>query len=418
MCIILEKCSFLRYYILQLKNFTRKKEVLRQMSNVVISDAIKYIGVDDHDIDIFESQYDVPNGISYNSYVILDEKIAVMDTADKRVTEQWFENLANVLGDRKPDYLIVSHMEPDHASNIEEFVKKYPEAKVVGNAKTFAMIPQFFATEITEDKKIVVKEGDELSLGEHTLVFVMAPMVHWPEVMVEYEKKEKVLFSADGFGKFGALDTDEDWACEARRYYFNIVGKYGAQVQALLKKAATLDINTICPLHGPILKENLAYYIGKYNVWSSYEPEDKGILVAYASIHGNTAEAAKKFAKTLEEAGAEKVAITDLSRDDMAEAVEDAFRYDRLVLAAATYDGGIFPCMEEFLHHLKSKNYQKRTVGLIENGSWAPMAAKNMRGILDTMKDVTVLDTVVSIKSTLKDGDMDAMNKLKDELLA
>lgn len=418
MCIILEKCSFLRYYILQLKNFTRKKEVLRQMSNVVISDAIKYIGVDDHDIDLFESQYDVPNGISYNSYVILDEKIAVMDTADKRVTEQWFENLANVLGDRKPDYLIVSHMEPDHASNIEEFVKKYPEAKVVGNAKTFAMIPQFFATEITEDKKIVVKEGDELSLGEHTLVFVMAPMVHWPEVMVEYEKKEKVLFSADGFGKFGALDTDEDWACEARRYYFNIVGKYGAQVQALLKKAATLDINTICPLHGPILKENLAYYIGKYNVWSSYEPEDKGILVAYASIHGNTAEAAKKFAKMLEEAGAEKVAITDLSRDDMAEAVEDAFRYDRLVLAAATYDGGIFPCMEEFLHHLKSKNYQKRTVGLIENGSWAPMAAKNMRGILDTMKDVTVLDTVVSIKSTLKDGDMDAMNKLKDELLA
>ena len=418
MCIILEKCSFLRYYILQLKNFTRKKEVLRQMSNVVISDAIKYIGVDDHDIDLFESQYDVPNGISYNSYVILDEKIAVMDTADKRVTEQWFENLANVLGDRKPDYLIVSHMEPDHASNIEEFVKKYPEAKVVGNAKTFAMIPQFFATEITEDKKIVVKEGDELSLGEHTLVFVMAPMVHWPEVMVENEKKEKVLFSADGFGKFGALDTDEDWACEARRYYFNIVGKYGAQVQALLKKAATLDINTICPLHGPILKENLAYYIGKYNVWSSYEPEDKGILVAFASIHGNTAEAAKKFAKMLEEAGAEKVAITDLSRDDMAEAVEDAFRYDRLVLAAATYDGGIFPCMEEFLHHLKSKNYQKRTVGLIENGSWAPMAAKNMRGILDTMKDVTVLDTVVSIKSTLKDGDMDAMNKLKDELLA
>lgn len=387
------------------------------MSNVVISDSIKYIGVDDHDIDLFESQYVVPNGVSYNSYVIMDEKIAVMDTADKRVTDKWFENLSGVLGDRKPDYLVVSHMEPDHASNVENFIKKYPEAKIVGNAKTFAMIPQFFETELADDKKVVVKEGDELSLGEHTLVFVMAPMVHWPEVMVEYEKKEKVLFSADGFGKFGALDTDEDWACEARRYYFNIVGKYGAQVQALLKKAAALDIDTICPLHGPILKENLGYYIDKYNVWSSYEPEDKGILVAYASIHGNTAEAAKTFAKMLEDAGAEKVALTDLSRDDMAEAVEDAFRYDRLVLAAATYDGGIFPCMEDFLHHLKAKNYQKRVVGLIENGSWAPMAAKNMRAILDTMKDITVLDTVVSIKSVLKDENMADMNKLKDELI-
>ena len=387
------------------------------MSNVVISDSIKYIGVDDHDIDLFESQYVVPNGVSYNSYVIMDEKIAVMDTADKRVTDKWFENLSGVLGDRKPDYLVVSHMEPDHASNVENFIKKYPEAKIVGNAKTFAMIPQFFETELADDKKVVVKEGDELSLGEHTLVFVMAPMVHWPEVMVEYEKKEKVLFSADGFGKFGALDTDEDWACEARRYYFNIVGKYGAQVQALLKKAAALDIDTICPLHGPILKENLGYYIDKYNVWSSYEPEDKGILVAYASIHGNTAEAAKTFAKMLEDAGAEKVALTDLSRDDMAEAVEDAFRYDRLVLAAATYDGGIFPCMEDFLHHLKAKNYQRRVVGLIENGSWAPMAAKNMRAILDTMKDITVLDTVVSIKSVLKDENMADMNKLKDELI-
>ncbi len=387
------------------------------MSNVVISDSIKYIGVDDHDIDLFESQYVVPNGVSYNSYVIMDEKIAVMDTADKRVTDKWFENLSGVLGDRKPDYLVVSHMEPDHASNVENFIKKYPEAKIVGNAKTFAMIPQFFETELADDKKVVVKEGDELSLGEHTLVFVMAPMVHWPEVMVEYEKKEKVLFSADGFGKFGALDTDEDWACEARRYYFNIVGKYGAQVQALLKKAAALDIDTICPLHGPILKENLGYYIDKYNVWSSYEPEDKGILVAYASIHGNTAEAAKTFAKMLEDAGAEKVALTDLSRDDMAEAVEDAFRYDRLVLAAATYDGGIFPCMEDFLHHLKAKNYQKRVVGLIENGSWAPMAAKNMRAILDTMKDITVLDMVVSIKSVLKDENMADMNKLKDELI-
>ena len=387
------------------------------MSKVVISDAVKYVGVDDHDIDLFESQYVVPNGVSYNSYVILDEKIAVMDTADKRVTEQWFANLEEVLQGKEPDYLIVSHMEPDHASNIQKFVEKYPNAKIVGNAKTFAMIPQFFTVELSDDKKVVVKEGDELSLGEHTLVFVMAPMVHWPEVMVEYEKKEKILFSADGFGKFGALDTEEDWACEARRYYFNIVGKYGAQVQALLKKAATLDIATICPLHGPILTENLGYYIDKYNTWSSYEPEDKGILVAYASIHGNTAEAAKKFAKTLEEAGAEKVSVMDLSRDDMAEAIEDAFRYDRLVLACATYDGGLFPCMEDFLHHLKAKNYQKRTVGLIENGSWAPMAAKQMKAILETMKDITILEPVVSIKSTLKEENADSVKALADALV-
>lgn len=387
------------------------------MSNVVISDAVKYVGVDDHGIDLFESQYVVPNGVSYNSYVILDEKIAVMDTADKRVTEQWFANVEEVLQGRQPDYLVVSHMEPDHASNIQKFIEKYPNAKIVGNAKTFAMIPQFFSVELNDDKKVVVKEGDELSLGEHTLVFVMAPMVHWPEVMVEYEKKEKILFSADGFGKFGALDVEEDWACEARRYYFNIVGKYGAQVQALLKKAATLDIATICPLHGPILTENLEYYIGKYNTWSSYEPEDKGIFVAYASIHGNTAEAAKRFAKMLEEAGAEKVSIADLSRDDMAEAVEDAFRYDRLVLAGATYDGGLFPCMEDFLHHLKAKNYQKRTVGLIENGSWAPMAAKQMKAVLETMKEITVLEPIVSIKSTLKDENTDSMKALADALI-
>lgn len=387
------------------------------MSNVVISDAVKYVGVDDHGIDLFESQYVVPNGVSYNSYVILDEKIAVMDTADKRVTEQWFANVEEVLQGRQPDYLVVSHMEPDHASNIQKFIEKYPNAKIVGNAKTFAMIPQFFSVELNDHKKVVVKEGDELSLGEHTLVFVMAPMVHWPEVMVEYEKKEKILFSADGFGKFGALDVEEDWACEARRYYFNIVGKYGAQVQALLKKAATLDIATICPLHGPILTENLEYYIGKYNTWSSYEPEDKGIFVAYASIHGNTAEAAKRFAKMLEEAGAEKVSIADLSRDDMAEAVEDAFRYDRLVLAGATYDGGLFPCMEDFLHHLKAKNYQKRTVGLIENGSWAPMAAKQMKAVLETMKEITVLEPIVSIKSTLKDENTDSMKALADALI-
>ena len=386
------------------------------MKDIIISEAVKYIGVDDHDIDLFESQYIVPNGVSYNSYIIIDEKIAVMDTVDKRKTQEWLANLEETLGDRTPDYLVVSHLEPDHASNIQIFLEKYPEAKIVGNAKTFGMLPQFFDIDVT-DRKVEVKEGDELSLGEHTLVFVMAPMVHWPEVMVEYEKKEKILFSADGFGKFGTLDTEEDWACEARRYYFNIVGKYGAQVQNLLKKAAGLDIATICPLHGPLLKENLGYYIGKYQVWSSYEPDDKGILVAYASIHGNTAEAAKKLAKILEEQGAEKVAVTDLSRDDMAEAVEDAFRYDRMVLAAATYDAGLFPCMEDFLHHLKSKGYQKRTVGLMENGSWAPMAAKQMRAILEGMKDITICDTVVSVKSTMNEVNVDSMKQLAAELV-
>lgn len=386
------------------------------MKDVIISEAVKYIGVDDHEIDLFESQYIVPNGVSYNSYIIIDEKIAVMDTVDKRKTQEWLANLEETLGERIPDYLVVSHLEPDHASNIQIFLEKYPAAKIVGNTKTFGMLPQFFDIDVS-DRKVEVKEGDELSLGEHTLVFVMAPMVHWPEVMVEYEKKEKILFSADGFGKFGALDTEEDWACEARRYYFNIVGKYGAQVQSLLKKAAGLDIAAICPLHGPILKEDLGYYIGKYQVWSSYEPEDKGILVAYASIHGNTAEAAKEMAKLLEEQGAEKVAVTDLSRDDMAEAVEDAFRYDRLVLAAATYDAGLFPCMEDFLHHLKSKGYQKRTVGLMENGSWAPMAAKQMRAILDGMKDITICDTVVTIKSTMNKASADSMKQLAAELV-
>lgn len=388
------------------------------MLDTVISDAVKYVGVDDHDIDLFESQYVVPNGVSYNSYVILDEKIAVMDTADKRVSEQWFANVEAVLEGRKPDYLVVSHMEPDHASNIQKFIEKYPEAKIVGNAKTFTMIPQFFDVELPEEKRVVVKEGDELSLGEHVLVFVMAPMVHWPEVMVEYEKKEKILFSADGFGKFGALDTEEDWACEARRYYFNICGKYGMQVQALLKKAATLDIETICPLHGPILKENLGYYIGLYDTWSKYEPESEGIFVAYASIHGNTAAAAEEFAEMLRAAGAPKVSVADLSRDDMAEAVEDAFRYDRMVLACATYDGGLFPCMEDFLNHLKAKNYQKRTVGLIENGSWAPMAGKKMREVLESMKDVTVLEPVVTIKSVRKAENDAAMAELVKALLA
>lgn len=385
------------------------------MSDVKISDSVIYIGVDDRDIDLFESQYEVPNGVSYNSYLIRDEKIAVMDTADMRVSDKWFANLENALNGANPDYLVVSHLEPDHAGNIKKAADKYPEMKIVVNAKSAAMLPQFF--EIPQDRLVTVSEGDELSLGSHTLQFFMAPMVHWPEVMVEYEKSEKILFSADGFGKFGALDTDEDWACEARRYYFNIVGKYGAQVQALLKKASGLDIQTICPLHGPILKENLGYYIGKYATWSSYEPEDKGILIAYASIHGNTAKAAKKLKEILEAKGAEKVAITDLARDDMAEAIEDAFRYDRMILAAASYDAGVFPCMEDFLHHLKSKAYQKRTVGLLENGSWAPSAARTMKGILEQMKNVTVVEPTVTIKSTMKDSDVENMEKLADAIL-
>lgn len=385
------------------------------MADVKISDSIVYIGVDDKDIDLFESQYEVPNGVSYNSYLILDEKIAVMDTADMRVSDKWFENLEKALNGAAPDYLIVSHLEPDHAGNIKKAADKYPEMKIVVNSKSETMLPQFF--EISADRLLIVKEGDELSLGSHTLQFFMAPMVHWPEVMVEYEKSEKILFSADGFGKFGALDTDEDWACEARRYYFNIVGKYGAQVQALLKKASALDIQTICPLHGPILKENLEYYIGKYMTWSSYEPEDKGILIAYASIHGNTAKAAKKLKEILESKGAEKVAITDLARDDMAEAIEDAFRYDRMILAAASYDAGVFPCMEDFLHHLKSKAYQKRTVGLLENGSWAPSAARTMKAVVEQMKNVSIVEPVVTIKSTMKDSDIENMEKLADAII-
>lgn len=386
------------------------------MSDVKISDAVLYIGVDDREIDLFESQYEVPNGVSYNSYIIIDEKIAVMDTADMRVSEKWFANLEKALAGKTPDYLVISHLEPDHAGNIKLAAEKYPEMKLVLNAKSASMLPQFFDIDV-ENRTVIVKEGDELSLGSHTLQFFMAPMVHWPEVMVEYEKTEKILFSADGFGKFGALDTDEDWACEARRYYFNIVGKYGAQVQALLKKASALDIKTICPLHGPILSENLEYYIGKYATWSSYEPEDEGVLVAYASIHGNTAAAAKKMKEILEKNGAKKVAITDLARDDMAEAVEDAFRYNALVLAAASYDAGVFPCMEEFLHHLKAKNYQKRTVGIIENGSWAPSAAKTMKGIIEGMKNITLTDPVVTIKSTMKDSDIPKMEELAKAVL-
>ena len=385
--------------------------------NINISDAIKYIGVDDKDIDLFESQYIVPNGISYNSYVILDEKICVLDTVDKRKTDEWVANLENVLDGKTPDYLIINHLEPDHASNIQLLADKYPDMKLVGNAKTFNMLPQFFDIDLT-DRTVTVKEGDSLNLGEHTLSFYMAPMVHWPEVMVTYESKEKVLFSADGFGKFGALDTDEDWACEARRYYFNICGKYGVQVQTLLKKAAALDIQTICPLHGPVLKENLGFYIGKYLTWSSYEPEEDGVLVACASIHGNTKAAAEKMVEVLRANGASKVVFMDLTRDDMAEAVADAFRYGKIILAAASYDAGVFPPMEDFLHRLVHKNLQKRTFGLIENGSWAPCAAKGMKGILEGMKEVNICENVVSIKSTMKDTDVAKMEELAKEILA
>ncbi len=386
------------------------------MRDVTITDSVLYVGADDKDLDLFESQYAIPNGVSYNSYVILDEKVAVMDTVDARRTGEWMANLEEALGGRSVDYLVVSHMEPDHSASILALAEKFPQMTIVGNAKTFPMMRQFFGTDFG-DRSLVVKEGDSLSLGSHELTFLMAPMVHWPEVMVSYEKSEKILFSADGFGKFGALDADEDWACEARRYYFNIVGKYGAQVQALLKKAAALDIAMICPLHGPILKEDLGYYVGKYQVWSSYEAEDDGVLVAYASIHGNTAAAARRMKEILEAQGAKKVAITDLSRDDMAEAVEDAFRYDKLVLASATYDGGLFPCMEEFLHHLKAKNYQKRKVALIENGTWAPTAAKNMRALLEQMKNITVCENVVTIRSAAKEEDFGRMEELARELL-
>ena len=380
----------------------------------IVSEQIKYVGVNDRDLDLFEGQYVVPNGISYNSYVILDEKCAILDTVDQRGTKEWLVNVEEALGGKSPSYLVISHMEPDHAANIQRVAEKYPEMKLVGNAKTFQMMKQFFDFTF-EDRMVEVKEGDKLSLGEHELTFLMAPMVHWPEVMVSYESSEKVLFSADGFGKFGTLDTDEDWACEARRYYFNIVGKYGMQVQALLKKAASLDIRTICPLHGPILKENLEYYIGKYQVWSSYQPEDKGILVACASIHGNTKAAALELVKKLEKTGV-KVAFTDLTRDDMAEAVEDAFRYDRMVICACTYDGGLFPAAEAFLSHLKSKNYQNRTVGLVENGTWAPMAAKCMKAVLEGMKNITILEPVVSIKSRLKADSEQQLDLLVAEL--
>ena len=384
---------------------------------VTISDAVKFIGVDDKTIDLFESQYVVPEGVSYNSYLILDEKVALMDTVDVRGMKEWEKNLTETLAGRKVDYLVIQHLEPDHAGSIGRLLELYPDVTLVGNAKTFAMLPQFFDID-PNVKKLTVAEGDTLSLGNHTLTFVMAPMVHWPEVMVTYESTEKILFSADGFGKLGALDSEDEegWACEARRYYFNIVGKYGAPVQALLKKAANLDIQTICPLHGPVLKENLGYYIGLYDTWSSYRPEDKGVLVAYASIHGNTAKAAEKFAEMLRAKGVEKVVVSDLAREDMAEVIEDALRYDRMVVAGASYDGGVFPCMQDFLHHLQSKAYQNRTVGIIENGSWGPTAGRTMKAILETMKNVTIVDPMVTIKSAMKESDMPALEALADAI--
>lgn len=384
---------------------------------VKISDSIKYIGVDDKDIDLFESQYIVENGIAYNSYLILDEKIAVMDTVDNRKTDEWYKNLETALDGKSPDYLVISHLEPDHASNIKTLSEKYPEMKLVGNAKTFNMLPQFYDFNL-DGKTVTVKEGDTLDLGCHKLNFFMAPMVHWPEVMVTYESTEKVLFSADGFGKFGALDTDEDWACEARRYYFNICGKYGVQVQNLLKKAATLDIKTICPLHGPILSENLEYYINLYDKWSKYEPETDGVFIAYASIHGNTKQAALKLYDILKSKTDKKISIADLSRSDIAEDVEDAFRYSKMIVAAPTYDGGVFPIMNDFLHHLEIKAYKNRKVGIIENGSWAPMAGKVMTSYFEKMKNVEIVPTKISIRSSLKEDSTALLEQLADEILA
>ena len=381
-----------------------------------ITDTIKYTGVNDDTIDLFEGQYHVPHGISYNSYVILDEKIAIMDTVDRRATKEWLNHLEKVLDGRTPDYLVVSHMEPDHAANIQRVAEKYPEMKIVGNAKTFPMIAQFFTLNV-EGRKVIVKEGDTLSLGSHTLQFFMAPMVHWPEVMVTYEQSEKVLFSADGFGKFGSLSFEEPWEDEARRYFINIVGKYGAPVQTLLKKAAALDIAMICPLHGPVLTENLGHYIGLYDTWSSYRPEEKGVLIAYASIYGNTREAAEALADELTRAG-QQVCVMDLCRCDLAQAVSNAFRYDRLVLACATYDGGLYLPMEDYLNHLKAKNFQKRKVGLVEDGSWAPMAAKKMGEVLEGMKEMTICDTVVTIRSAMKENDLPQIQKLAEELCA
>lgn len=380
-----------------------------------ITKDIKYIGVNDHSIDLFEGQYVVPNGMSYNSYAILDEKIAIMDTVDARFTHEWLDNIQNALGGRKPDYLIVQHMEPDHSANIFNFVKNYPDVKIVSSVKAFTMMQNFFGTDFS-DNRIVVGEGDTLSLGEHTLTFVTAPMVHWPEVIVSYDVKDRVLFSADGFGKFGALDVEEDWACEARRYYFGIVGKYGAQVQSLLKKASGLDIDIICPLHGPVLKENLGYYINLYDIWSSYQSESEGIVIAYTSVYGNTKKAVLQLADKLKEKGCPKVVVNDLARCDMAEAVEDAFRYNKIILATTTYNAEIFPFMREFINHLTERNFQNKTVGFIENGSWAPLAAKVMKSMLEKSKNLNFTDTTVRIMSSLNDESASQLETLSEEL--
>ena len=381
-----------------------------------VTDTVFYVGVDDKDIDLFENQYIVPNGIAYNSYVIMDEKIAIMDMVDAKCADQWFANVAEVLGDRKPDYLIISHLEPDHSANLGDVLAKYPDIKIVSNAKLFGMLPNFFEVPVA-DRSVTVAEGQTLSLGSHTLQFFMAPMVHWPEVMVTYEQSEKILFSADAFGKFGTLDTDEDWACEARRYYFNICGKYGVQVQNLLKKAAKLDIRKICPLHGPVLDENLGWYIGLYDTWSKYEPETDGVFIAYCSVHGNTAKAAEKLCEIIKSKTDKKVSIADLSRTDLAEDIEDAFRFSRMVVIAPSYDGGVFPIMNDFLHHLKIKGYKNRKVAMVENGSWAPSAAKTMRTYLEEMKNVEICPTVVTIRSAMKEENIPQLEQLSDEIL-
>lgn len=381
-----------------------------------ITDKVKYIGVNDKTLDLFESQYIIPNGVSYNSYIIEDEKTTIMDTVDKRAVSEWINNIEKELGETIPTYLVVSHLEPDHSAGINILVEKYPEMKIILSRKAADMLPQFINKDLSE-KLIIAKEGDEISLGEHKLTFVMAPMVHWPEVMFTYEQTEKVLFSADGFGKFGALDVEEDWACEARRYYFNIVGKYGMQVQAILKKAANLEIKTICPLHGPILKENLEYYINKYDIWSSYKPEDEGVLIAYNSIHGNTEKAVEELARILKEKNVKNIVVSDLSRADMAEVIEDAFRYDKMIIASPTYDAGLFPTTEKFLRHLKAKNYQNRKIGLIENGSWAPMAGKHMKDIIKDMKDITLCEPMVTIKTTMNEETVKKLEELAEEFV-
>lgn len=386
------------------------------MAKPSISQAVRYIGVDDHELDLFEGQYIIPNGIAYNSYVVLDEKIAILDTVDGRFADEWQQNLDAELQGKTPDYLIISHMEPDHSAVISQMLERYPNLTGVCSARALPMMQRFFTTDYTS-RMLVVNEGDTLSLGAHTLQFFMAPMVHWPEVMVTFEQSEGILFSADAFGKFGALDADEAWTCEARRYYFNICGKYGAQVQALLKKAAALDIKTICPLHGPILSENLEYYLNIYNTWSSYQAEDKGIFIAYCSLHGNTAKAALALEEIIASKSDIRVATADIAREDMAEALEDAFRHDRLVLAAPTYDGGIMPVMDTFIHHLMAKNYQNRTVGIIENGSWAPVAGRKMCEMMQSLKDITVLQPIVTVESTVKDSTMEQLNALADQLL-